>query len=171
MDTLNQYVGVIKNEFYLDANGEVRRSNDGYHGRFVRHSIVSGFLTPHGYLRIQVPKHRATLHLAHVVLILQGIDIPVGTEVDHIDGNRLNNHPTNLRVVNRRTNSCNRRKRKDNTSGVTGIRWSNYHQHYVIRRTVHGTRLSTSRKTLDEAKAALLEMSERGTTYTERHGK
>jgi hypothetical protein len=171
MNTADQYVEVIKNEFYLDVDGNVRRSNDGYHGRFTAHDIVTGFLTPHGYLRIQVPRHRATIHLAHVVLILRGIELPANAEVDHIDGNRLNNHPTNLRVVSRRENSCNRRKRRDNTSGVTGIRWSAYHRHYVIRRTVHGKRVSTSRKTLEAAKAVLQDLHKQDTTYTDRHGK
>lgn len=42
-------------------------------------------------------------------------------EVDHEDGNGINNKFSNLRLVNHRENSKNRRKRSNNTSGVTGV--------------------------------------------------
>src|SRR5210317_1640919 len=42
-------------------------------------------------------------------------------EIDHIDGDRLNNKWGNLRNVNSFENSRNQGNRKDNTSGVRGI--------------------------------------------------
>ena len=44
-------------------------------------------------------------------------------QIDHIDGNRENNVISNLRLVNNRENTMNRRKRNDNTSGITGVSW------------------------------------------------
>lgn len=42
-------------------------------------------------------------------------------EIDHIDGNTINNHPANLRVVTRTINCRNTRKPSHNTSGYTGV--------------------------------------------------
>lgn len=42
--------------------------------------------------------------------------------IDHIDGNTLNNKISNLRVVPRELNARNCKMRKDNTSGVVGVK-------------------------------------------------
>lgn len=42
-------------------------------------------------------------------------------QIDHIDGNRLNNAISNLRSVTNRENSQNRGIRRDNTTGVVGV--------------------------------------------------
>ena len=48
-----------------------------------------------------------------------------GFVADHIDKNRLNNVRSNLRHVTREQNSWNRTKPKNNTSGFSGVVWSN----------------------------------------------
>lgn len=44
-------------------------------------------------------------------------------EVDHIDGNPLNNQKTNLRLVTHSQNQKNFKKFKNNTSGFKGVCW------------------------------------------------
>ena len=57
--------------------------------------------------------HRAIWLAVHGALPTHGID--------HIDGNRLNNDVSNLRDVPLSENLKNKRKQKNNTSGVTGV--------------------------------------------------
>ena len=48
----------------------------------------------------------------------------IKNEVDHIDGDPLNNNIENLRPCTHRQNSYNHKIRKDNTSGIKGVCWS-----------------------------------------------
>lgn len=45
------------------------------------------------------------------------------TDIDHMDGNGLNNRISNLRLATRSQNSCNSRVRVDNKSGFKGVCW------------------------------------------------
>ncbi|AUR92079.1 hypothetical protein NVP1188A_68 [Vibrio phage 1.188.A._10N.286.51.A6] len=169
---VNKYLHIILDEFYLDADENVRRKKDGYHMRFKQHDLATFHIGQQGYHYIQIPqgvRRRVTKH--EIVWVLVHGAFPVGKMIDHRDGNPDNNRSSNLRLVTHLENNRNRKKRADNTSGVTGIRWSDYHKHYVIRRTVGSKRLSRSRKTFDEALAVLEDLKQMDTTYTSRHGK
>lgn len=52
--------------------------------------------------------------------------------VDHIDGNSLNNKIENLRPVTINQNNQNRKKPKNNSSGVKGINWDKQSQSWKV---------------------------------------
>ena len=58
---------------------------------------------------------------------------PDDMEIDHIDGNRLNNQKSNLRLANSSQNKCNRGARKDNKSGYKGVSWHKQRNKWTAR--------------------------------------
>ena len=75
------------------------------HTSYARRQIYFGSKTHTVYM------HRAILGLSD------------GVEGDHIDGNGLNNRRSNLREANRAQNNQNRRRHKNNSSGIKGVRF------------------------------------------------
>lgn len=73
-----------------------------------------------GYLRSAIKDEK---FLAHRVMwaICHG-EWP-RAEIDHLNGDRADNRLANLRAADRTRNMRNARRRSDNTSGVTGVRW------------------------------------------------
>jgi hypothetical protein len=57
-----------------------------------------------------------------IVYMMHYGEIPDGMEIDHIDGDTLNNRIENLRLVTPSQNCWNRGKQKDNKSGFKGVR-------------------------------------------------
>ena len=63
-------------------------------------------------------------HLNHrIAWTMHYGDIPADLELDHINGNRVDNRQGNLRLVTRVENMRNQKKRNTNTSGVMGVSW------------------------------------------------
>ena len=171
--TINEYRDKVLKYFYLGTDDiTIHRACDGYHNRYKKGDIVSCYSNgKQKYPMIHLPKTRKSIKRCHLLCLLRGISIPEGSIIDHIDGDVFNDKRDNLRIITQAQNNKNRCKRSDNTSGITGIRWSDYHKHYVIRKTVNGKRISRSRKTLKEAKKVLQELQSLDLEYTKRHGK
>ena len=170
---IHDHKEVLLKSLYLDKDDiTIRRAVDGYFDRYKKGDAVIPFLSGKPqYLCMHIPKTRKTIKITHVLQLLRNLPLPEKVFIDHIDGDVNNNKRDNLRLVDHQINNCNRCKRSDNTSGITGIRWSDYHQHYVIRKTVNGKRLSRSRKTMEAAKIVLAELIAMDDIYTARHGK
>ena len=72
------------------------------------------------------------LYYAHRILyLLNHRQITATLQIDHIDGNPLNNLIENLRLVSNTVNNRNHRKQKNNTSGVTGVSYDTTNNLYV----------------------------------------
>ena len=81
----------------------------------------TGGINSDGYFHM---RFRQQIYFNHRVIYFlnTGID-PEEKQVDHIDGNKLNNKISNLRLATHKQNQDNRKKQKNNTSGVTGLYW------------------------------------------------
>lgn len=101
-------------------------------------------------------------------VIINGM-IPEGVEVDHMDGDKLNNRIENLRLVSHSVNMKNVGKRKSNTSGVTGVTITKSGK-YRARVKSNGVYiLNASCETLEEA-ASLVKKVRLENDFTDRHG-
>lgn len=88
-------------------------------GKKIKAGAIAGTLTPKGYIAVLLNGKRYQAH--RIIWEMLVGPIPVGMEIDHIDGRRHINLITNLRLVDRSGNSKNRAMRSDNTSGATGV--------------------------------------------------
>ncbi|QJD54968.1 putative DNA endonuclease [Pseudomonas phage MR16] len=107
----------------------------GWHLRWRRTGRLAG-LSPNseGYRQVEVAGRKYKVH--RVLWEMRNSVIPVGYEVDHRDGNKLNNLPDNLRLATRNQNQHNHRVRRDNTSGSTGV--SKHRDVWKVRVMVDG---------------------------------
>lgn len=83
--------------------------------------------------------------------ILYGID-PIG-EIDHVNGNRKDNRPENLRECSSSQNNQNRRMSRRNKSGAKGVHWEKARRKW---RAVIYPRLIGRFDSLEEAQKALV---------------
>tara|TARA_R110000765_G_scaffold45787_1_gene94617 strand:+ start:52 stop:537 length:486 start_codon:yes stop_codon:yes gene_type:complete len=66
---------------------------------------------------------------------------PDGMDIDHIDGDRLNNRRSNLRICTRQQNGMNLKISKKNKSGVKGVSWhkdlNKWHAQIQCNKKIH----------------------------------
>lgn len=102
--------------------------------------------------------------LMHKVLLVA----PPGFEIDHIDGNGLNNQRSNLRVVTHRENLHNHHRKK--TSRFVGVSWSKSNNNWQAQ--IHKNSIAThlgNFKTEEEAHEAYLKaLNRKGDDYNDR---
>ena len=65
------------------------------------------------------------------------LNAPKGIEVDHKDGNGLNNQKSNIRLATRSQNRMNRPKQSRNTSGFKGVSWDKTHRVWMAYITLN----------------------------------
>ena len=78
------------------------------------------YLSARGYITTTLQrngrKNPCQLNLHRLLIPTDG-----SVDIDHINGNKLDNRRSNLRVCTHWENSCNQRKRCTNTTGFTGV--------------------------------------------------
>ena len=87
-------------------------------------------------------------YLCHRILVehMLGRTLHTWEQVDHIDRDRTNNHPTNLRVVDQYDNQQNREAQANSASMVKGLSYSTRDKTWVGHIKRKGIRYHTSNK-------------------------
>jgi len=102
--------------FVLNSEtGELTRRNSEKTKGLLRKTSISG-----KYRKVRVNGKQHAEH--RIIFVLANKQpVPAGYEVDHINLNKLDNRPKNLRLVTRAQNMANTKKNCTNTSGFKGV--------------------------------------------------
>lgn len=135
----------------------IRRVNQGRRGRA---GDIAGGVSPKGYFQVSVFGRTYGAH--NVIWCMVTGEWP-NSEMDHRDGNKLNNRWDNLRLANSSQNQCNRRKSKSNTSGFKGVYWNKRHRKWRAKIGVFGKQkylgfFKTPEAAFEAYKSAALEL-------------
>lgn len=77
----------------------------------------------------------------HILMHTQIMGTPSGMDIDHRDGNGLNNQRRNLRVTTRSQNMMNKGKPSNNTSGFKGVSLHKQKSKWQAEIVVNGKRI------------------------------
>lgn len=146
---LHEYLELI----YCPASGthHVRNKETGH--------VYKPCLNTSGYPVVDIGGRPRTLHRI-IYTLYTGQLIPEGLFVDHIDGNKLNSEPDNLRVCTRSQNQMNREYRTSNglPKGITETHEGYYNATIKVAGRVYkkcGKSLETLKEWLKAKRAAL----------------
>ena len=127
--------------------------------RWIKPGDEAGTYGKHA-VSVTIDKQRYMAH--RVIWLMHTEQDPYNALIDHIDGNPHNNAFLNLRLATHRQNQCNQKTRRDNTSGLKGVSWSEERQKWQTGIQVNGKRIALGRfNTKEEAYAAYCEAARR----------
>lgn len=86
----------------------------------VKKDAETGYIAEDGYRRVRVDGKYYYVHRL-VWFLLTNKEIPDDLFIDHIDGNRLNNHIENLRLATALENQYNKSRQANGTSKYKGV--------------------------------------------------
>jgi hypothetical protein len=101
-----------------------------------------------GYVLIGVD---GGLYLAHCLAFIFMTGVCPSEDIDHINGVKDDNRWINLRAATRSQNNANSRLRKDNTSGLKGVYFSQERRRWVAQIGVNGRQTHLGRFATREA--------------------
>ena len=165
---------VAKRVSYDKETGQVSwlKSDDAPAKWNARYAGRPAGTTYKGYIRVCLTiDGRHVMFRAHRIafFVLHG-RAPVG-DIDHIDGDRSNNRPCNLREASRSENMRNAKAPVTNTSGVVGVTWDKSEGSWKAQANSKiGKRVHLGRfKSLADAERCVVEFR-RANGYSARHG-
>ena len=128
---------------------------------------VAGSVTEKGYCRIRLLNKGIRAHRL-AFLYVYGY---MPKEVDHIDGDKLNNKIDNLRDVTHSENMRNAKKYPTNTTGVTGVTYRKSADKWLAYITVHQKRIHGGIFNTKEEAVAARQRLEKKYDFHENHGR
>lgn len=184
MKELHEYV-----KYDITSPTGLRWAKVIYSGRYLNIPMtvigsVAGNKTKGGYYRLCLMRRN---HLCHRLIYDMEVEAVGAREVDHIDGDTTNNAVSNLRAVDHRTNSENRGKQSNNTSGTTGVHFTKSGRNTYCSATTRDVQdrekkvvkhfsisrfglLPAYRMAVLHRLLSITELNLAGASYTERHG-
>ena len=100
----------------------------------VKKGQIAGTLANTGYWQIIISRR---FYLAHrLIFLMHKGYLPI--ELDHIDGNKLNNCIDNLRETTKSQNQFNKGLMKNNVSGVKNVHWCKTRNKWRVLISVNG---------------------------------
>lgn len=99
----------------------------------IKAGSLAGWIDNSGYRRVL---YRGVKYQAHRIIwdmLNPGKTLKRNEDIDHIDHDRLNNRPGNLRIASRMLNMGNKTLYRNNRSGVPGVCWRKDVSKWAVR--------------------------------------
>ena len=100
----------------------------------------AGTLGSNGYLFVSLNRQKFKVH--RIIWAMTHRQEPGDLVIDHIDRNKLNNDPSNLRAIPKRLNALNASTWGHNTSGITGVSWHSRDARWIAQANQGGKHVS-----------------------------
>jgi hypothetical protein len=108
-------------------------------GRKIKAGQRAGTITENGYLAIAttIDKKFYVFKAHRLIWYIMTRKDPCHLQIDHIDGNRLNNKFSNLRLATQMQNARNKAPSKKSKSGLKGAHWKEREQKWFSSITIN----------------------------------
>ena len=137
---VNGYEGYYQVSNYGDVISLNRSISQGGYSRVIKGRTLKRTINTAGYYSYVLSKNnkKATLREHQIVAIAFLGHVPSGYElvVDHIDGNKTNNHVDNLQIITHRQNIS--RSKVKCSSKYTGVCWHKHRGKWIVSIQING---------------------------------